>query len=153
MGFLKRILQTGKLFLFCCMFLMGVNASTAFAERLAVAVPKANVRLGPGSQTKVLWQVEKYHPLLILEKDGDWYKFSDYEGDKGWIHSSLLFDQETVITKKENCNVRSGAGTGYQVMFRTVKGIPLKVLKREGSWIKVQHEDGDTGWIHKALVW
>jgi len=25
--------------------------------------------------------------------------------------------------------------------------------KRDGRWIKVEHEDGDQGWIHASLVW
>ncbi|MGA7144470.1 MAG: SH3 domain-containing protein [Desulfobacterales bacterium] len=27
------------------------------------------------------------------------------------------------------------------------------MLNRKGSWIHVQHADGDKGWIYKTLVW
>jgi SH3-like domain-containing protein len=90
-------------------------AGTASAERLAVSAPVANIRSGPGTSHNVLWKVEKYFPLRVIEKSGDWYHFEDFftvekgipfkvlnrdgswihiehaDGDKGWIHKSLIW--------------------------------------------------------------
>jgi SH3-like domain-containing protein len=128
-------------------------AGTASAERLAVSAPVANIRSGPGTSHNVLWKVEKYFPLRIIEKSGEWYHFEDFEGDKGWVHQSLVSKISTVITKNDACNIRSGPGTGNKIIFTVEKGIPFKVLKREGSWIHIEHADGDKGWIHKSLIW
>ena len=128
-------------------------AATALAERLAVSAPVANVRSGPGKKHNVLWKVEQYFPILVIDKSGAWYQFKDFEGDKGWVHNSLVSKIPTVITKKDTCNIRSGPGTGNNILFTVEKGIPFKVLKRKGSWIHIEHSDGDKGWIHKALVW
>jgi SH3-like domain-containing protein len=128
-------------------------AGTASAERLAVSAPVANIRSGPGTSHNVLWKVEKYFPLRIIEKSGEWYHFEDFEGDKGWVHQSLVSKISTVITKNDECNIRSGPGTGNKIIFTVEKGIPFKVLKREGSWIHIEHADGDKGWIHKSLIW
>ncbi len=127
--------------------------STAFAERIAISVSKANIRSGPGKNYEVLWEVEKNHPLLVIKKQGKWYKFRDFEGDEGWIFQSLVKKISSIITKKDKCNVRSGAGTGFKVVFTAERGIPFKVLKHKGKWIYIQHADGDKGWIHKSLVW
>lgn len=128
-------------------------AGTASAERLAVSKPVANIRSGPGTKHNVLWKVEKYFPLRIIEKSGEWYHFEDFEGDKGWVHKSLVSKISAVITKNDACNIRSGPGTSNKIIFTVEKGIPFKVLKRKGSWIQIQHADGDKGWIHKSLVW
>ncbi len=133
--------------------LLIIFSSAALAERLSVASSIANIRSGPGTKHDVLWQVAKYHPVLVLKKSGKWYHFRDFEGDKGWIHKSLVHKIPSVITNKENCNVRSGPGTKYKILFATEKGIPFKILKRKGNWIYVQHADGDKGWIHKSLIW
>ena len=132
--------------------LVGVAAS-ALAERLAVTAPVANIRSGPGTRHNVMWQVEKYFPLLVINKSGEWYQFKDFEGDRGWVHNSLVGKIPTVITKNDKCNIRSGPGTGNKILFTVEKGIPFKVLNRQGSWIHIEHSDGDRGWIHKALVW
>lgn len=144
----SSILFIFYLFLGVCCF-----SGTAFAERMSVSVPIANIRSGPGSNYEVLWNVEKYHPVNIIEKKGDWYKFSDFEGDKAWVHKSLLDNTQSVITKKNKCNVRSGAGTKYTIVFTVEKAVPFKVLEKKGNWLHIQHSDGDKGWIHNSLVW
>ncbi len=128
-------------------------AATASAERLAVSAPVANIRSGPGTSHNVLWKVEKYFPLRVIEKSGDWYHFEDFEGDKGWVHKSLVSKISAVVTKNDACNIRSGPGTNNKIIFTVEKGIPFKVLKREGSWLHIEHADGDKGWIHKSLIW
>jgi len=123
------------------------------AERLAVKSSKANIRSGPGTSYDILWEVEKYHPLLILETKDKWCRFRDFEGDKGWIYRSLLGKIKTVITTKNKCRVRSGPGKTNDILFTTEKGIPFKVLEKKGGWLHVQHTDGDKGWVYKSLVW
>jgi len=130
-----------------------IFSSTVFAERLSIASSIANIRSGPGTKHDVLWQVAKYHPILVLKKTGTWYHFRDFEDDKGWIHKSLVRKISTVITNKNKCNLRSGPGTKFKILFTTEKGVPFKILKRRDNWIHVQHADGDKGWIHKSLVW
>jgi SH3-like domain-containing protein len=130
-----------------------VCAGIANAERLAISSPVANIRSGPGTSHDVVWKVQKYFPIFVIEKSGEWYHFEDFEGDRGWVHQSLVSKIQTVITKNEAANIRSGPGTNYEVLFTVEKGIPFKVLKRENNWIHIEHADGDKGWIHKSLVW
>lgn len=130
-----------------------VFAGVANAERLAVSAPVANIRSGPGTNHNVLWKVEQYFPILVIQKSGEWYRFQDFEGDKGWVHQSLVGKIQAIITRNDACNIRSGPGTSHNILFSVEKGIPFKVLKREGSWINIEHSDGDKGWIHKSLVW
>lgn len=134
------------------LLIVGFSA-TALAERMAVSGPVANIRSGPGTNHNVLWKVEKFFPLIVIDKSGEWYQFKDFEGDRGWIHRSLVDKTPTVITKNDKCNIRSGPGTSHNILFTVEKGIPFKVLKSEGSWIYIEHSDGDKGWIHKSLVW
>ncbi|THB76669.1 MAG: hypothetical protein D3926_17055 [Desulfobacteraceae bacterium] len=133
---------------------MLLSPATAFAqERVCVNTKIANLRSGPGTDNQILWQVEKYHPLIILKKKGNWYQIKDFEGDKAWLHKSLIGKIEAVITIKKKCNVRSGPGTGNAILFTTERGVPFKVIKKKGNWLNIKHADGDTGWIHKSLVW
>lgn len=134
------------------LFISLSNAASA-AQRLTVSVPDANIRSGPGTNYDIIWKVNKYYPIKVTKKVGAWYRFVDFEGDEGWIYSSLVRKIPAVITTQENCNIRSGPGTGYSVAFKAEKGVAFKILNRKGSWIHVQHADGDTGWIYKTLVW
>ena len=125
-------------------------------ERLSVTSGIANIRSGPGTEYDVWWQVEQYHPFIIIEKKEDWYKIKDFENEEAWLHKSLLSKMETVITKikkKGTCNIRSKPTTKSQILFTVEAGVPFKVLERKKNWIKVEHTDGDMGWIYKTLVW
>jgi SH3-like domain-containing protein len=139
-------------FIIIIIFLGCANFACA-GERLTVAVPTANIRSGPGTNYDIIWQVYKYYPLRVLEKTRQWYRFVDFEGDKGWIYRPLVRNIASVITIKEKCNIRSGPGTNYNVVFKTEKGVAFKVINRKGNWIHVRHADGDEGWIYKSLVW
>ena len=123
------------------------------AERLAVTSKIANIRSGPGTTYDVLWQVEKYHPFIVIEKKEGWVHFKDFENDKAWVHGSLLGKLTTVISIKNNCNVRSGPGTDAAVVFTVEKGVPFKVLEKKDDWLHIEHADGDKGWIYQKLVW
>jgi SH3-like domain-containing protein len=107
------------------------GANVAQAERLSVKANIANIRSGPNTSDAVIWQVEKYHPLNVVKKKGHWYLFEDFEGDRGWIHDSLLANIEAVIVKNDKCNVRSGPGTDNDIRFTVDKGVPFKVLKKK----------------------
>jgi SH3-like domain-containing protein len=140
------------LFLIAFVFVILLSSAT-LAERLAVSGPVAYIRSGPGTKYGILWKAGRYYPLLILEKSGKWLHFSNYEGDKGWINRSLVDNIPTVITKSKRCNIRGGPGTVYKILATIGKGLPFRIIKREGSWLNIQHADGFIGWIHKSLVW
>jgi len=142
-----------KRYLILLIFLILCNAGAAMAERLAVIKPVANVRSGPGATYDILWKVEKYYPIFVIEKKGSWYHFTDFEDDKGWVHKSLVNKVDAVITKKDLCNIRSGPGTGNKILFTVENGIPFKVIKRQDHWLHIEHADKDKGWIHDSLVW
>lgn len=140
---------------FVLVFILLLTTAGMAAERLAVGVSVANVRSGPGQSYEVLWQAEKNTPVVVLDRDesGDWCYFKDYDGTKAWVHKNLLRDLDTVITKKDLCNIRSGPGTNHDLVFQAEAGVPFKVLSRKGDWLQIRHADGDKGWIHKKLVW
>ena len=139
------------LFIGICFVLAAGHAGAA--ERMAVKSDIANIRSGPGTKHELLWQIEKYHPVSVIEKKGVWYRFKDFEGDEGWIHASLLDMIHTVIVRVRRCNVRSGPSTDTEIAFTVDRGIPFKVLQKKGRWFEVEHSDGDKGWIFETLVW
>ena len=144
-----------RLAVFVTAFALAAAASTEAvrAERLAVTASLANIRGGPGTEYDILWQVEKYFPLETIRQTGPWIFFQDFEGDRAWIHQSLVGAVPCVITSAETSNVRSGPGTDHAIVMKAEAGVPFRVLKQAGPWLHVEHADGDRGWIHRSLVW
>lgn len=136
------------------LFCLLVSAGLAGAQqRVSVNAKIANLRSGAGTGNATLWQVEKYHPFVVTQKKGKWYKIKDFENDTAWIHNSLVGNVKSVITIKDKCNVRSKPTTKSGILFTAERGVPFKVIKKQGNWINVEHTDGDKGWIHKSLIW
>ena len=82
-----------------------LTGSFAMAERLSVSSKIANIRSGPGTGYEILWKVESYYPMMVLKKSGSWINFRDFEGDEGWIHTSLVRKKPTVKCGRQTVNL------------------------------------------------
>lgn len=60
--------------------------------------------------------------------------------------------QRLVSIEGAEVNMRSGPGTGHEVLWVLNKGYPLKVLRRQGRWLEVQDFENDKGWVARALT-
>lgn len=130
-----------------------ILAVPALAERVSVSVPMANARSGPGTGYKILWKLERNHPLEVEKTSGPWIYFRDFEGDRGWVHRDIVSKADAVIVVKDQCNVRTGPGTEHGIAFTAARGVPFRVVERKGEWIHIRHADGEEGWIHRMMVW
>jgi len=153
MRFTRRLTRYSWLIVALLSMALFFSAGTAWAERLSISTDSANVRTGPGTNYPMLWQVEQFTPIDVVSRQGEWIYFKDFEGTRGWIHKSLVGSVKSVITVKDMCNVRSGPGTEKDVLFQAERGVPFKVLGKKGTWVQIQHVDGDKGWIIDSLVW
>lgn len=52
---------------------------------------KCNVRSGPSAKKEIVFTVEKGIPFKVLERKGNWIHIRHSDGDKGWIHKSLVW--------------------------------------------------------------
>ncbi|MDP2645937.1 MAG: SH3 domain-containing protein [Desulfobacterales bacterium] len=50
-----------------------------------------NVRAGPGETYNILFTVEKGVPFKVVLEKGDWIQVEHADGDKGWVHKSLMW--------------------------------------------------------------
>ncbi len=49
-----------------------------------------NVRSKPSTKEKILFTVEKGIPFKVLKSKGHWLNIEHADGDRGWIHDSLV---------------------------------------------------------------
>lgn len=128
-------------------------ATNAAAEFGSVKKDGVNIRSAPNTKAEILWEVFKDFPLEILQRQGKWAKIKDFEGDTGWIYAPLLSKNKTVIVKAKSINMRVGAGKNYEILATVKYGVVFDLVKQEGDWAQMKHEDGTTGWIHSSLIW
>ncbi len=146
----KTRFSTGLALAFCLFYALTCQA----AEFLTVSKDNVNVRKGPGTQNPVVMELFEGWPVKVLSQKGEWYEIVDYENDKGWIHSSLVRENDTVIVNvNKTGNMRSGPGKKNPVVAEVERGVVLTKLASKDKWIKVKHSQGTVGWIYQTLLW
>lgn len=127
-------------------------------EMLSISGNKVNMRSGPGTKYQIKWQLSEGFPLIILKRSGRWIRVRDFEGTIGWVHRSVTKKSPHMIIKvhknaKKRINIRSGPGTKYRIVAKAYYGVVFKTILQKNGWVKVQHENGVTGWIKRSLLW
>lgn len=140
------------------LFFAGETSKAAGIKMVSVAGEKLNMRKGPSTKYSVKWELGKGFPLRVIGSQGSWLKVSDFENDVGWVYKNLVNRSPHLIVKvnkksKQRANIRSGPGTKYKIIGKAEYGVVFKTLKRGDGWVKVQHEDGLTGWVKRSLLW
>ncbi|WP_267928616.1 SH3 domain-containing protein [Desulfolithobacter dissulfuricans] len=120
---------------------------------VSIAKNSVNMRSGPGTQCKVLWELDKGYPLQVLRTKGNWYKVRDFEGDTGWVYRPLTSRKSYVVVKKNIINIRSGPGLRNPIIAKAHRGVVLRTIASVKGWVKVRHGRGVTGWVARRLVW
>ena len=59
---------------------------------------------------------------------------------------------EMVSINRAKARMRSGPGEKYPIKWELDVGYPLKVVRRQGNWLKVTDFENDRGWIYKKMV-
>lgn len=59
---------------------------------------------------------------------------------------------EYVSISKDGVNLRSGPDTKYSIIYELPEGYPLKVVSKQGEWLKVSDFENDQGWVYAPLV-
>jgi len=148
-----RIFQRLSLGSIVALFLLSFAGAGHGAEYVSVKNDAVNLRSGPSTSDKVVWQVFESFPLEILKREGKWLNVIDFEGDKGWIYETLVSSKKTVIVNVDTANMRSGPSTNDSIIATVKKGVVFDVLEMKSSWIKVRYKNELTGWLHNSLVW
>lgn len=68
------------------------------------------------------------------------------------LAGSQAVAQQMVSVAGDEVNMRSGPGEGHPADWRLDRGYPLKVIGRQGTWLKVIDFENDTGWVHRPLT-
>ncbi|MFW5329309.1 SH3 domain-containing protein [Hydrogenophaga sp. ZJX-1] len=129
-------------------------AGTANAQSMvSVKGSILNMRSGPGTHTEVLWELRKGYPLKVVARKGSWLQVRDFENDRGWVARSLTGATPHHIVKAKTANIRQGPGTQHRIVGKAEYGELLRTREKRTGWVRVERDNGKTGWIAKRLLW
>ena len=146
--------MTKKWSFLLAMVVTAIMAVSAQAKMVSVSADLINMRSGPGSKYKIIWELGKGYPLKVLSSKGNWYRVQDFENDKGWVYKKLVDRTPHVVVKKRAINLRSGPGTKYKIVRQAKRGVVFRTIDRRRNWVKVRHDEEKVeGWVKRDLLW
>jgi SH3-like domain-containing protein len=122
-------------------------------EMVSISGSTVNMRAGPGTDTEVLWELQRGYPLVVVKRQGNWLEVRDFEDDRGWVARSLVGRVPHMIVKVDRANIRSGPGSRYRVVGKAEYGELLRTLERRADWVRVRRAAGEIGWVARRLLW
>jgi len=142
------------LMLRCALLLCGLLAGTAAVAAEFVSVVEPAILYDANSlKAKKLYVATRYLPLQQLVVLAGWVKARDSTGKVFWIEKRNLSSKRYVVVTARATIARQSWSSSATIAFRAERQVGLEWLGNVGSWVKVRHRDGSTGFIKNTDVW
>ncbi len=111
-------------------------------------------RRGPSYDQPVLWEYRRRGlPLLVIDETPFWRQILDHEGDKVWMHKSLLSLRATVmVVSAQPAPLFRAAGDDQTVSAYAAPFAVLRLVQCLGDRCLVK-KDNIRGWAEKQTLW
>ena len=127
--------------------------AAALAQNLCVTASRANLRVGPGKDFRISWEVNRHMPLIQMERQGEWIKVRDVDGEFHWISEEMVSAAEECVTvSAPRANIRMKPDAGAKRWFTVEKYTSFRKTGRQGRWVKIEHEQ-EVMWVFETLIW
>ena len=150
------------LFFFCLFFInyklfaQNIGSDTGYKLPRFVSLKSNEVNLRIGSSTNypiILQYTMKTLPVEIIEEYYVWRKINDIEGNKGWIHKTLLTgDRFAIINQPYKSYINIYSKPKGKIIGEIGKYNIVKIRLCLDQWCKINYKKNN-GWINKKLLW
>ncbi len=115
---------------------------------------KVYMRVGPGVNYPIDWVYTREGlPVKVIRKREGWRLVVDPDGAQGWIASSQLKRERSVIVQGQGLAImRQGPEAGSAVRFRAEPGVVGRLVRCSAAWCEIDVA-GRTGWVEAARLW
>jgi len=122
------------------------------AENVTGLVKKypLNVRAGAGTRHTAVGQLTKNNPVTIVAVSDQWLEIKAPANCYVWVAARYVRNNK--LTAK--VNLRSGPGTGYEVIGSGVSGQPVKVMGKvtASGWVALAAPDNVTLFVGRPAI-
>ena len=115
------------------------------------------VRSGPGTDYSILGYESSGKTLSVTGESNGWYQVS-YNGSTGYVSASYLTlggsggsSSGTGTINATYVRLRSGPGTGYEILGMFNPGDTMSVTGDDGDWYRVSY-NGTDGYVYKTYL-
>lgn len=108
----------------------------------------------PSVKAGKLYVASRYLPVEVVVSIEGWAKVRDSSGDLAWVEKKALAETRFVIVVAPLADVRLAPDANAPLVFQAQRQVVLELLEPvNAGWIRVQHRDGQSGFVKSAQVW
>ncbi len=115
---------------------------------------EAYVRSGPGRKYPILWVYKKRSvPVEIILEYDVWRKIHDFDGQKGWVHKTLLSGRRTGFIKGEELvSLYKKPRKDSRVAAYLQPKLLIAIDSCDNGWCEVDAKEY-TGYLEQSVIW
>ncbi len=131
------------------------SASGASAmDFVSVSESTAILYDAPSAKAKKKYVVNRFMPFEKIVVLDNWVKVRDSKGELSWIEKRALSSKRYVFALAPVADVFAKPDSGSPKVFSVRQQVAMEYLESTHTgWIKVRHQDGDTGFVRSTDVW
>jgi len=108
----------------------------------------------PSTKANKLYVASRFYPVEVIVQVDNWTKVRDVAGELAWVEKKTLSETRTAVVTAALADVRQKAEDAAPLVFQARRGVALEIVELgAGPWVKVQHRDGQTGFVRTNQVW
>jgi SH3-like domain-containing protein len=123
---------------------------------VSIRAKEAHSHVGPGRIYKVVYKyIQEHLPVKVVAQYDNWRKIEDPDGEKGWIHKSLLSTKRFIITCSNITPLMLTTKETSKRIARIKKKFVMELIAVRGNWCRVKFRwcgEKYTGWVRKTDV-
>jgi SH3-like domain-containing protein len=138
-----------------CFFSSVADAADLPVPRfVTIKFNEVNSRTGPENDCPIEWVfVKKGEPVEIIAEYGQWRKIKDIKDEGGWVHSSVISGNRSVILVSKNVTPLISSPNRYdKVIAKLSPGIRCNLHKCKPDWCLVTCQSYK-GWVARKFLW
>ena len=121
---------------------------------VTIKFDEVNARTGPAIDCPIEWVfIVKGEPVEIIAEYDEWRKIKDIEGEGGWVHSSAISGNRSVVIISKNIMPLLATPANYDaIVIKVSPGLRCSLLKCKEEWCQIKCSSRK-GWIAKKFLW
>lgn len=133
--------------------LFGSDTGLPLPRFVSLVSSRINVRSGPGKEYPIRWVFTRADlPVEVSDEAGDWRKIVDFDRESGWIHTSLLKGDRSIMVIGEISPLYRTPSAQAIVTARLAPGVIGQLINCEPNYCYVD-VDGRRGWLDRNQLW
>lgn len=134
-------------------FLAMAEKTSSLPRMASLRANPANVRAGPGLRYPILWVFRRRGmPVEIIAEYEIWRRIRDWEGEEGWVHSSLISSRRTLLVRGGEQALHQKPSAKAPKTARLAPGMVAQAHECDKDWCRASVA-GLEGWVRRTGLW